>query len=39
MFEGNCTERWLSWLKAHDWKSCLPYKGNVSSNLILSAKW
>ena len=31
-------ERWLSWSKAHDWKSCLPLKGNVGSNPTLSAK-
>ena len=31
-------ERWLSWSKAHDWKSCVPFKGTESSNLSLSAK-
>ena len=25
------------WSKAHDWKSCVPPKGTVSSNLTLSA--
>ncbi len=25
------------WSKAHDWKSCVPLKGTVSSNLTLSA--
>ena len=31
-------ERWLSWSKAHDWKSCVPYKGTEGSNPSLSAK-
>ena len=31
-------ERWLSWSKAHDWKSCIPYKGIKGSNPFLSAK-
>jgi hypothetical protein len=31
-------ERWLSWSKAHDWKSCGPYKGSEGSNPSLSAK-
>ena len=30
-------ERWLSWSKAHDWKSCVPYKGTEGSNPSLSA--
>ncbi len=30
-------ERWLSWSKAHDWKSCKPYKGFEGSNPSLSA--
>ncbi len=30
-------ERWLSWSKAHDWKSCIPYKGIKGSNPFLSA--
>ncbi len=32
------TESWLSWSKAHDWKSCIPYKGIEGSNPSLSAK-
>ena len=32
------TERWLSWSKAHDWKSCVPLKGTGGSNPPLSAK-
>ncbi len=36
--EKKAVERWLSWSKAHDWKSCLPLKGNVGSNPTLSAK-
>ena len=31
-------ERCLSWSKAHDWKSCVPYKGTEGSNPSLSAK-
>ena len=31
-------ERWLSWSKAHDWKSCVPYKGTEGSNPSLSAR-
>ncbi len=31
-------ERWLSWSKAHDWKSCVPLKGTEGSNPSLSAK-
>ena len=31
-------ERWLSWSKAHDWKSCVPYKGTEGSNPSLSAE-
>ena len=30
-------ERWLSWSKAHDWKSCEPLKGSEGSNPSLSA--
>lgn len=30
-------ERWLSWSKAHDWKSCVPLKGTKGSNPFLSA--
>ena len=30
-------ERWLSWSKAHDWKSCVPHKGTEGSNPSLSA--
>ena len=30
-------ERWLSWSKAHDWKSCVPLKGTGGSNPPLSA--
>ena len=32
------TESWLSWSKAHDWKSCIPYKGIEGSNPSLSAR-
>lgn len=31
-------ERWLSWSKAHDWKSCRPLKGLEGSNPSLSAR-
>ena len=31
-------ERWLSWSKAHDWKSCEGLYPSESSNLSLSAK-
>ena len=31
-------ERWPSWSKAHDWKSCIPHKGIEGSNPSLSAK-
>ena len=31
-------ERWLSWSKAHDWKSCVPHKGTEGSNPSLSAR-
>ncbi len=30
-------ERWPSWSKAHDWKSCIPHKGIEGSNPSLSA--
>ena len=30
-------ERWLSWSKAHDWKSCVGYKPTEGSNPSLSA--
>ena len=33
----NQMERWLSWSKAHDWKSCRPLKGLGGSNPPLSA--
>ncbi len=29
-------ERWLSWSKAHDWKSCVRVKPTVGSNPTLS---
>jgi len=25
-------ERWLSWSKAHDWKSCTGFDSNVADN-------
>ncbi len=31
-------ERWPSWSKAHDWKSCIPQNGIKGSNPFLSAK-
>ena len=31
-------ERWLSWSKAHDWKSCVGHKPTEGSNPSLSAK-
>ena len=31
-------ERWLSWSKAHDWKSCNVLKAFKGSNPFLSAK-
>ena len=31
-------ERWLSWSKAHDWKSCKDFKSFEGSNPSLSAK-
>ena len=31
-------DRWLSWSKAHDWKSCRPHKGLEGSNPSLSAR-
>ncbi len=35
-----CLERWLSWLKAHDWKSCVPHIfGTEGSNPSLSARF
>ena len=30
-------ERWLSWSKAHDWKSCRAHKALKGSNPFLSA--
>ena len=30
-------ERWLSWSKAHDWKSCVGHKPTEGSNPSLSA--
>ena len=35
--EQPAVERWLSWSKAHDWKSCVPFKGTEGSNPSLSA--
>ena len=31
-------ERWLSWSKAHDWKSCVGHKPTEGSNPSLSAR-
>ena len=31
-------ERWLSWSKAHDWKSCVDLNSTGGSNPPLSAK-
>ena len=36
MLSGSDLERWLSWSKAHDWKSCIPrtgYRGFESLSL------
>ena len=33
-----CMERWLSWSKAHDWKSCSGLNPDRGSNPLLSAK-
>ena len=37
VIERDAMERWLSWSKAHDWKSCIPLKGIKGSNPFLSA--
>lgn len=31
-------ERWLSWSKAHDWKSCVDLNSTGGSNPPLSAR-
>ena len=36
--QAQCLERWLSWSKAHDWKSCVGYKPTEGSNPSLSAR-
>ena len=38
LLSNKAMERWLSWSKAHDWKSCNVLKAFKGSNPFLSAK-